>query len=151
MKASIRQKLEKIADRFEEVGGLLADPSLAGGSQEFPRAVDGVLAPAAPRRGLPRLHGAGAQLSAARELAADADPAMREMGRRRVALGARARSTRERELQQLLLPRTRATSSNIFLEVRAGTGGDEAAIFAGDLLRMYSALRRDAGLAGRDR
>jgi len=68
----------------------------------------------------------------------DADSDIRALGAEEVAVLEGALDQQERELQQLLLPRDERDERNIFLEIRAGTGGDEAAIFAGDLLRMYS-------------
>jgi peptide chain release factor 1 len=146
LKQSIRQRLDKLADRFEEVGRLLATGQVAGGSQQF-RELSmeyARLAPLAERyrayRGLER------DLTAARDLAEDADLSMRALGaeeltRLRSALGAA-----EEELRLLLLPKDPHDARNIFLEVRAGTGGDEAAIFAGELFRMYARYAESRGL-----
>src|SRR6478609_8421778 len=80
MKASIRLKLEKTAERFEEVGRLLADPSMAGGSQQF-RDLSMEYARLEPvAAGFRQYTDLEAQVLAARELSEDADPAMREMG-----------------------------------------------------------------------
>ena len=81
-------------------------------------------------------------LAAAREMLRDSGPGMRSLG----CGGGRPRrgapsSAEEAELRKLLIPKDPRDDKNIFLEVRAGTGGDEAAIFAGDLFRMYCALR----------
>jgi peptide chain release factor 1 len=77
-------------------------------------------------------------LAIAQELAADKDTATQTMGEEELAeLGPRI-ANEELELQRLLVPKDPNDDSNIFLEVRAGTGGDEAAIFAGDLFRMYT-------------
>jgi peptide chain release factor 1 len=138
MKASIRQKLEKTSDRFEEVGRLLADPSLGGGSQEF-RDLSMEYARLEPvASGYRDYADLEAQLTAARELAGDADAAMRDMGQEEVLRLAPLIEQRERDLSLLLLPKDPRDERNIYLEIRAGTGGDEAAIFAGDLLRMYA-------------
>jgi len=138
MKASIRQKLEKTSDRFEEVGRLLADPSLAGGSDAF-RELSMEYARLEPiATGFRTYAELEAQQAAARELAADADQAMREMGQEEEARLSPVLEERERELSLLLLPTDPRDERNIYLEVRAGTGGDEAAIFAGDLHRMYT-------------
>jgi peptide chain release factor 1 len=138
MKESIRRRLEKTVERFEEVGALLADPDVIAKqgqfrelSMEYAR-----LEPVAQRFGeFSRLE---AELRAAEEMAAGADAEMRELA------AEEARDLRERlaaedvELTRLLIPKDPRDDSNIFLEIRAGTGGDEAAIFAGDLFRMYS-------------
>jgi peptide chain release factor 1 len=76
-------------------------------------------------------------LATAAELAADPDPETQAMGREELAGLTPRAAVEELELQRLLVPKDPLDDSNIFLEVRAGTGGDEAAIFAGDLLRMY--------------
>jgi len=145
MKASIRLKLEKTADRFEEVGRLLADPSLAGGSQRF-RDLSmeyARLEPvAAEFRQYTELE---SQAAAARELSEDADPAMRQMGLEEATQLTGQLQAREQGLSLLLLPKDVRDERNIYLEVRAGTGGDEAAIFAGDLHRMYTRYAEGRG------
>ncbi len=78
-----------------------------------------------------------AELESAEVLRTDADPAMRALGEEEAARLRTELATNEEALQRLLLPQDPHDEGNIFLEIRAGTGGDEAAIFAGDLLRMY--------------
>ena len=138
MKPSIQQKLEKLAERFEEVGRLLAEPNATSNqksfrelSMEYAR-----LQPVAQRwRSFRSIQ---QDLSAAREMAADSDPATRALGEEEIhTLDARLEAETQ-ALQQLLVPKDPRDDSNIFLEVRAGTGGDEAALFAGDLFRMYA-------------
>ncbi|HET8706252.1 MAG TPA: peptide chain release factor 1, partial [Pseudomonadales bacterium] len=68
----------------------------------------------------------------------DPDPSMREMGEEELKSGQAQKEALEMDLQKLMLPKDPHDDGNVFLEVRAGTGGDEAAIFAGDLFRMYS-------------
>jgi peptide chain release factor 1 len=138
MKDSIRRRLDKTVERFEEVGALLADPGVIAKqgqfrdlSMEYSR-----LEPVAARfREFRRLE---LELQAAEEMASGADPDLRalaaeEAGELRVRIEAEGV-----ELTKLLIPKDQRDDSNIFLEIRAGTGGDEAAIFAGDLFRMYS-------------
>ncbi|MFO7276826.1 MAG: peptide chain release factor 1 [Pseudomonadota bacterium] len=146
MKESIRQRLEKMTDRFEEVGRLLADPEIAGGSQQFrDLSVEYArLQPVAERyRGYLNLE---AELAAAQEMSRDADAAMRELAEEETARVRRLLEIEEAELRKLLVPRDPRDDKNIFLEIRAGTGGDEAAIFAGDLFRMYSRYAESQGL-----
>ncbi|MFT3907509.1 MAG: peptide chain release factor 1 [Steroidobacteraceae bacterium] len=137
MKSSIRLKLEKAVERFEEVGRLLADPELAGGSSQF-RDLSVEYAQLQPTadafNAYRQLEG---ELAAAQELQRDGDPGMRELGESEVTQLNAQIAAREQSLALLLLPRDDRDERNIYLEVRAGTGGDEAAIFAGDLLRMY--------------
>jgi peptide chain release factor 1 len=147
LKASIRQRLEKLSDRFEEVGRLLATDEVAGGSQRFRElSVEYArLAPLAERyrayRGLER------DLKAAADMEGDADAGMRALGAEEVARVKGEIGAAEEELRLLLLPKDPRDDKNIFLEVRAGTGGDEAAIFAGDLHRMYARYAESKGLA----
>jgi peptide chain release factor 1 len=138
MKPSIRRRLERTVERFEEIGALLADPDVIAKqgqfrdlSMEYAR-----LEPVARRfREFRRLED---ELRNAEEMAAGADAELRELG------ADEARALRDRlgaeglELTKLLIPKDPRDDANIFLEIRAGTGGDEAAIFAGDLFRMYS-------------
>ena len=138
MKDSIRQRLDRSLDRTEEVGRLLADPGTAGHTREF-RELSMEYARLEPLTARYRQYLAlERELAAARELAADADAGLRELGieeARRLEAGL---ATDELALRELLVPKDPHDERNIFLEVRAGTGGDEAAIFAGDLLRMYT-------------
>ncbi len=138
MKESVRRRLDRTVERFEEVGALLADPHLAGGSARFRElsVEDARLQPVAARYG--QFRRLEADASQAREMAAAGDADMRQLALEEVrALEARL-ETESTELTRLLIPKDLRDESNIFLEVRAGTGGDEAAIFAGDLFRMYS-------------
>jgi peptide chain release factor 1 len=138
MKPSIRRRLERTVERFEEVGALLADPDVIARQGQF-RDLSMEYARLEPvaRRFLEfrRLED---ELRNAEEMAAGADAELRELG------ADEARALRERlgaeglELTKLLIPKDPRDDANIFLEIRAGTGGDEAAIFAGDLFRMYS-------------
>jgi peptide chain release factor 1 len=145
LKDSLRTKLEKTADRFEEVGQLLADPGTAGNSVQF-RDLSmeyARLEPVAQRfRDFRDLE---AELAAARDLARDADPEMRSMGEDEDRRLQPLLVEHERELGLLLIPRDPRDERNIYLEVRAGTGGDEAAIFAGDLHRMYTRYAEGRG------
>jgi peptide chain release factor 1 len=128
MKDSIRRKLEKLDERYEEIGRLLSEPDVIGRqnqfrdlSMEYAR-----LGPLVDRyRGFLALE---EDLATAREL--EMEDELREIGPRI--------DLEEQALQRLLVPKDPHDESNIFLEVRAGTGGDEAALFAGDLFRMYA-------------
>jgi len=138
MKPSIRQRLEKNADRFEEVGRLLADPDIDGGSRQF-RELSMEYARLTPlAEGFRGYTAAEDELAAARQLGADADPGIRELGEEESRRLEADLQRRELDLRRLLVPGDERDVRNIYLEVRAGTGGDEAAIFAGDLYRMYA-------------
>ncbi len=145
MKPSIREKLEKAEQRFEELSHLLADPELAGNPQRF-RELSVEYARLQPTAAAfaeyRRLEG---ELAAAQAMGSDTDAGMRSLGEEEAAVVERAMQQRRAELQQLLLPHDPRDERNIYLEIRAGTGGDEAAIFAGDLLRMYSRYAESQG------
>jgi peptide chain release factor 1 len=145
MKTSIRQKLEKAEQRFEELGGLLAEPDVHGDPQRF-RELSVEYARLTPTASAfsdyRRLE---QELAAAQAMLSDTDAGMRRLGEEEVAAVQRAMAERDEALQLLLLPRDPHDERNIFLEIRAGTGGDEAAIFVGDLLRMYSRYAESQG------
>jgi peptide chain release factor 1 len=145
MKDSIRLRLEKLADRFEEVGRLLADPDMAGSSQQF-RDLSmefARLQPVTERyQGFRKLEN---DLTVAEEMLNDSDASMRSLGEEEMLRVKRELETEESELKKLLVPKDPRDEKNVFLEVRAGTGGDEAAIFAGDLFRMYARYAENNG------
>ena len=138
VKDSIRLRLEKMVDRYEEIGRSLADPAVIGRQREFrDLSVEYArLTPVAEKFGA--FCALERELAAAREMQSDGDPAMREMGAEEVARLGPEVERAEDALKMLLIPRDPRDDKNIYLEVRAGTGGDEAAIFAGDLFRMYA-------------
>ncbi len=138
MKDSIRTKLESTRDRFEEVSGLLADPDVIRDQNQF-RDLSKEYARLEPIMQLFKKHEAmSGDIVAAEELAGDSDDDVREMGQEELASLTKKSAALELELQKSLIPPDQHDDSNVFLEIRAGTGGDEAAIFAGDLFRMYS-------------
>jgi peptide chain release factor 1 len=137
MKPSIRQKLEKAELRFDEIRHLLSDPEVLGNSQKF-RDLSVEYARLQPTAdAFTDYRRLEAELAAAQLLSVDADPGMRELGAAEVTVVQRVLAESDAQLQRLLLPRDPRDERGIYLEIRAGTGGDEAAIFAGDLLRMY--------------
>jgi peptide chain release factor 1 len=138
MKESIRRRLERQAEQWEELGRALADPSMDGGSARF-REASMEYARLTPLAEHWRAHLAlERDLAAARALATDADAGMRGLGEEEVArLGALLLAD-EIELRRMLVPVDPRDLRNVYLEIRAGTGGDEAAIFAGELLRLYA-------------
>ena len=146
MKDTIRLRLEKMTDRFEEVGRLLAAPETSGGSQQF-RDLSmeySRLQPLAER--FEAFRGLEADLAAAQEMSSDPDQGMRALGQEEATRVQERMALEETALAGLLIPKDERDDKNIFLEVRAGTGGDEAAIFAGDLFRMYARYAESKGL-----
>lgn len=138
MKASVINKLDGLNDRFEEITGLLADPDVIADQNQF-RSLSqeyGQLEPVI--KTFNEYRQAQEDLAATEEMMNESDPEMREMAaEERKALVTQIESL-EQELQKHLLPKDPHDQSNVFLEIRAGTGGDEAAIFAGDLFKLYS-------------
>ena len=138
MNLSIRNKLERIAERYTEITALLADPGVQSDQNQF-RALGREYAQIEPVvQCFKQYQQNQDDLSEAEAMLKDDDPDMREMGAEELKNTKSKQETLELELQKLLLPTDPNDDSNIFLEIRAGTGGDEAAIFAGDLFRMYS-------------
>jgi peptide chain release factor 1 len=136
MMPSIRRKLEALAERHQEVALLLAQPEVLGDSARF-RDLSREYAQLEPvTASLKAYDDAGKALAAARALLDEPD--MRELAEGEIDELQARRENLDHELGILLLPKDARDDANIFLEVRAGTGGDEAAIFAGDLFRMYS-------------
>ena len=136
MKPSIRQKLELLVDRLDEIDRLLAAPETANDMDQF-RKISRERAEVEP---------VAIEFNAFRQAESDivdaeamlSDPDMREFAEEEIA-AARARLPElELALQKLLLPKDPNDERNVLLEIRAGTGGDESALFAGDLFRMYS-------------
>ena len=137
MNDAIRRKLERLAERHEEVGRLLSDPAvMADGARFRDLSVEyAQLDPVASAWN----HYANARRDEdqAREMAADPDPEIRALAEDECATIQERMAQLEAQLQTLLLPPEPDDARNTFLEIRAGTGGDEAALFAGDLFRMY--------------
>ncbi len=138
MKTSIQNKLISLVDRHEEIAGLLAEPEVMAHQNRF-RELSREYAQLEPVVNCYRQYQqASDDLQSATDMLNEDDADMRDMAREEKQLAEQAIEQLERELQKLLLPKDPHDDSNIFLEIRAGTGGDEAAIFAGDLFRMYS-------------
>jgi peptide chain release factor 1 len=138
MKESIRFKLESVSDRFEEIAGLLADPDVISDQNQF-RDLSKEYARIEPIVKLFAEFGTlDEDIAAAQEMADDDDSDIREMGQEELQGLTIRRDELLIDLQKSLIPPDTYYESNVYLEVRAGTGGDEAAIFAGDLFRMYS-------------
>lgn len=136
MKPALRQQLDRYARRLAELDSLLADPAVmrdAGGFRALSREhveVSGIVE--RQRRHAQRER----DLAAAAEMASD--PELAAMAAEETASAQAELDRLAAELQRLLLPRDPDDARSVFLEIRAGTGGDESALFAGDLLRMYT-------------
>ena len=145
MKASLLTKLETLTDRHEEVSALLGDSEIIGDQNKF----RDLSREYAELEAVVKCYADYSQvkndLEEARQMLADPDPDLREMAQEELDDNSERLQQLESELQTLLLPRDPRDSHNVFLEIRAGTGGDEAAIFSGDLFRMYSRYAENQG------
>jgi len=138
MKASIQSRLDTVSERHQELEALLADVETINDQNRF-RALSQEYARIEPVVMCYRRYQSLAQdRIAAEEMMADTDPDVRAMAEDELYECTNQQEQLEQELQILLLPKDPHDDANIFLEIRAGTGGDEAALFAGDLYRMYS-------------
>ena len=145
MKESIRHKLESVRDRFEELAGLLADPDVIGDQNQF-RDLSKEYSRVEPIVKLfSDYESIDQDIAAAEEMAADKDDEVRQMGEEELATLQEQHDELELALQKALIPPDPHDESNVYLEIRAGTGGDEAAIFAGDLFRLYSKYAESMG------
>ncbi|HEX7046633.1 MAG TPA: peptide chain release factor 1 [Gammaproteobacteria bacterium] len=138
MKTSIHNKLERLVERHEEVGRLLSDPDIINDNNRF-RDLSREYARLEPvTRAFNDYRRAEDDCATAEQLLEEKDAELRAMGEDEMKAARTRMESLEPELLKHLLPRDPHDDNNVFLEIRAGTGGDEAAIFAGDLFKMYS-------------
>ena len=145
MKDSVVRKLENLVERFEEVQALLGDPQVIGNQDKFRNLSKEFSQLESVVAGFNAYQQAQENLDSANEMLKEDDAEMREMAQEELKIAKADIERLETELQVLLLPKDPNDDSNCFLEVRAGAGGDEAAIFAGDLFRMYSRYAETKG------
>ena len=138
MKESLLSKLEKLAERQQELYALLAEPDIINDNNRF-RELSKEAAGLAPvvkcfndyRKNLKLME-------SSREMLKDDDQEIRKLADEELEQAEQENERLEMELKKQLLPKDPADKNNIYLEIRAGTGGEEAALFAGDLMRMYT-------------
>ncbi|EJA3092157.1 peptide chain release factor 1 [Vibrio parahaemolyticus] len=145
MKASILTKLETLVERYEEVQHLLGDPDVIGDQDKFRALSKEYSQLEEVTKCFQAYQQAQDDLAAAEEMAKEDDEEMREMAQEEIKDAKEAIERLADELQILLLPKDPNDDRNCFLEIRAGAGGDEAGIFAGDLFRMYSKYAEKRG------
>jgi peptide chain release factor 1 len=138
MKASIVAKLEILVERYEEVQALLGDPGTISNQEKYRELTKEYSQLEEVVLSFKAFQGAQDDLVAAELMLEDDDEDMREMAQDEIIEAKNAVEKLESELQILLLPKDPNDDRNCFIEIRAGAGGDEAAIFAGNLFRMYS-------------
>ncbi len=136
MKDSISKKLTSLSERLVELDRLLAEPEVVNNMDSY-RKITREHADIAPVVALfSEYEKSEADIAAAQEMGKD--PEMREFAEEEIKAGKVRLEQIEIDMQKALLPKDPNDEKNIFLEVRAGTGGDESALFAGDLFRMYT-------------
>ncbi|MGR5060153.1 peptide chain release factor 1 [Vibrio rotiferianus] len=145
MKASILTKLETLVERYEEVQHLLGDPDVIGNQDKFRALSKEYSQLEEVTKCFQAYQQAQDDLVAAEEMANEDDEEMREMAQEEIKEAKKAIERLADELQILLLPKDPNDDRNCFLEIRAGAGGDEAGIFAGDLFRMYGKYAEKRG------
>lgn len=145
MKQSVQDRLRQVADRYEEIALLLSQPGVSSDQDQF-RSLSREYAQIEPIvhtwrewiRVTESLH-------SARQLLAEPDQELRQLAGEEIAATSARAQALEHQVLLHLLPEDSNDERNIFLEIRAGTGGDEAALFAGDLFRMYQRYAENHG------
>lgn len=145
MKQSIRIKLENLKDRFEELQALLSDAEVISDQNRFRDLSKEYSELENVVKSFDRFQDVTDNLAQAKEMQKDEDPDIRAMAEEEIGSSEEELEELELTLQKLLLPKDSKDSCNVFLEIRAGTGGDEAAIFSGDLYRMYARFAEGQG------
>lgn len=145
MKQSVVTKLTSLVERFEEVQALLSDPDVIADQDRFRALSKEFSQLESVVKAFNQYQQAQEDLESATEMMNEDDAEMREMAQEEFKAAKAQIETLETDLQILLLPRDPNDDSNCFVEIRAGAGGDEAAIFAGDLFRMYSRYAETQG------
>ena len=145
MQQSILHKLDQVTARFEEIGALLSDPKIIGDQNRF----RDLSREFSQLQTLVKLHRAyqqnAADQLAAAEMQKDADPGIRTLGQEELKSLEGQLADLELRIKQQLIPKDPHDDNNIFLEIRAAAGGDEAALFAGELFRMYARYAESRG------
>lgn len=145
MKESLLNKLDNLLERHEEVSALLGDAGVISDQEQFRDLSREYAELEEVTKCYRRYRQLQEDMAAAREMLNESDDEMREMAQEELSQAQAQLEPLERELQALLLPKDPNDRKNVFLEIRAGTGGDEAAIFSGDLFRMYSRYAEKQG------
>jgi peptide chain release factor 1 len=145
MHQALAARLDNLVDRFEELTALLADPEVIADQERFRRLTREFARLESLVRNVDAWRETGQALEEARALARDGDPEMAELAREEIPALERRHAELDAEIERQLLPEDPNDEGDVYLEIRAGAGGDEAAIFAGDLFRMYSRFAETQG------
>lgn len=136
MTPEIKAKLQTASERHEEIGHLMSDPNVMSDQNKFRDLSKEYASLEDLVKTFEHFTEAELEIQEAQEMLAD--PEMKELAQESLSEAQTNLEKHEKDLQILLIPKDPDDDKNIFLEVRAGTGGDEASLFAGDLFRMYS-------------
>ena len=137
---SILSKLSEVSDRYIEIENLLSQPDITSNQENYIKLSKEYSDLSPIVKAFKDYEKSESSLDEAKQLVKDGDPEIREMAEIEIEDLTTSIKTLEIEIKRLLLPKDPDDSKDVFLEVRAGAGGDEAALFAGDLFRMYSRL-----------
>ena len=137
MKDSIRNKLDNLKDRFDELEALLSDAEIIADQNRFRDLSKEYAEIEEVVKNYDRFAQVSEELEQAKEMQKDADPDIREMADEEFRSNTEELEALELSLQTLLLPKDNKDRLNVFVEIRAGTGGDEAAIFSGEIGRAH--------------
>jgi len=145
MKTSLLQKLQRLSYRYQELGGMLSDPMIINDQNRF-RELSKEYAGLEPIVKCYQAYEKNqSELTTAEEMLKENDAELKAMAQEEIDTLTNKKEQLESELKVLLLPKDPNDDKNVFLEIRAGTGGHEAALFAGDLFRMYSRFSENKG------
>jgi peptide chain release factor 1 len=145
VKASIEVKLTQLVERHEEIAHLLSDPSVISNNDKFRDLSKEYARLESLAKDFNAYRALASELAGAEEMCRSDDPELKTLGEEEVAALAGKLDEQEQRLAVHLIPVNPDDDANLFLEIRAGTGGDEAALFAGDLFRMYSRYAEGQG------
>jgi len=145
MKSSIKKKLQTLSERHEEVSAMLSDSGVIADQNRF-RELSKEYAQLEPIvKTFKSYEECEQSIIDSKELLNEKDPEIKELAKQELKDGEESLAKLETDLQVLLLPKDPNDDNDIYLEIRAGAGGDEASIFVGDLFRMYSRYAETKG------
>ncbi len=145
MKASLFSKLQQMVERREDIAGELSTPEVLGDQDQFRRLSQEYAQLEPLTESFSAFRRTQDEIASLEQMRGDADAEMRELAEIELPAAHERLGALEQSLRGFLVPTDPLDASNVFLEIRAGTGGDEAAIFAGDLHRMYSKYAENRG------
>ena len=145
MNEKLKLKLETLIDRYDEIAHLLSAQEIINDQKKFRSLSQEYSQLEEVVQIYTKVKETEQSILDSQELIKDSDPEMRELAQEELSIAQKDLEQLNKDLEVALIPKDKNDAANIILEVRAGTGGDEAAIFAGDLFRMYSRFSEDKG------